>query len=137
MKEDSSDFRTWARRAEMDWKAIPLLSQAAEPQWENAAFHAQQCAEKYLKAFLISKNWQIKKIHDLTELLADCVEHDGKLGALAPDCALLTPFVMSGRYPGPRSWTTSECETAFAAAGRIRTEILKRLPFVIPLPPNA
>ncbi|MBW1960508.1 MAG: HEPN domain-containing protein [Deltaproteobacteria bacterium] len=36
----------------------------------TVCFHAQQCAEKYLKAFLTFKNIDFPKTHDIGELLA-------------------------------------------------------------------
>jgi HEPN domain-containing protein len=121
------DTAEWVRRAQQD---VELQNRALQepPMWEGASFHAQQSAEKLMKAYLIHNGWHLKRTHDLTDLLADCVDYDSSLSALTADCTLLTPFAMAGRYAGHRILNRSEYEAAIAAAERIRAEILKRLP---------
>jgi predicted nucleotidyltransferase len=56
-----------------DYQAALALSRLRKRPTPNAlSFHCQQCAEKYLKAFLVSKNVKFPKTHDLLEL------HSGK-----------------------------------------------------------
>jgi HEPN domain-containing protein len=117
----------WIRLAEQD---VELQTRALKepPIWEGASFHAQQSAEKLMKAFLLSNGWLLKRTHDLSDLLTDCLAYDPSLSALKSDCALLTPFAITGRYSGNRTLNPSDYEAAIAAAERIRAEILKRLP---------
>jgi HEPN domain-containing protein len=43
----------WVEKAENDYRtAVVVLEEIAEPIVDTACFHCQQCAEKYLKAFL-------------------------------------------------------------------------------------
>jgi HEPN domain-containing protein len=45
----------WIERAEEDFhQAQSALRQRKYPAYHSTCFHSQQCAEKYLKAFLIS-----------------------------------------------------------------------------------
>ena len=37
---------------------------------DTVGFHAQQCVEKYLKAFLVLKETEFQKIHDIEKILA-------------------------------------------------------------------
>jgi HEPN domain-containing protein len=127
MPVSSSIVAEWIKRAEDDWKIVQMLQQLPEPLWEIASFHAQQSAEKYLKAFLIHKGWTLRKTHDLTELLSDCITYVPALTSLSADCQELTPFALAGRYPAV-AITAKNCKSAIAAAQRIRTEIMKRLP---------
>lgn len=39
------------------------------PNWDDVCFHAQQCAEKYLKAKLCEADIPFGKVHDLVYLL--------------------------------------------------------------------
>jgi HEPN domain-containing protein len=126
MPKNSSILAEWVHRAENDWKLVQMLQRLPEPLWEIASFHAQQSAEKCLKAFLIQNGWKLKKTHDLTDLLADCVSFDSALSSLSADCRELTPFALAGRYPGV-SITEKTCKSAITAADHIRTELLKRL----------
>jgi HEPN domain-containing protein len=45
--------REWVRKAEIDFKTADHLFQSGPDFAEGAAFHSQQAAEKYLKAFLV------------------------------------------------------------------------------------
>ena len=122
------DPRDWLVRAEQDRQAIGAVISLQEPLWEIAAFHAQQASETFLKAFLVQNGWTLKKTHNLNDLLTDCLMYDGTLSQMSKDCTLVPPFAMAGRYARPLTVTRSTCEAAIAAAERIRTEILKRLP---------
>jgi HEPN domain-containing protein len=128
MPESSSIVTEWVRRANDDWKVVQLSRRLPEPLWEIASFHAQQSAEKYMKAFLIQKGWKLKKTHDLTDLLSDCIGYDSALSLLSTDRQELTPFALAGRYPTVLI-TSETCKSAIAAAERIRAVISKRLDF--------
>ena len=58
------------RTAESDWEGIKRLQQPLTPQlYDLVCFHAQQCIEKYLKAWLQEANLPVPRTHDLQELL--------------------------------------------------------------------
>ena len=66
--------------------------------WETHCFHAQQAAEKAIKAVLIAKGVDVPFTHDLDHLL-------GLVPGLAPppsvrEAAELTAFAVAARYPG-------------------------------------
>jgi len=46
------------------------------PATDAVCFHMQQCIDKYLKAYLIFNGKEIRKTHDLAELISNCVEID-------------------------------------------------------------
>ena len=50
------DFRAWIKKAESDLKtAEHTLTLKENCPFDTVCFHAQQCAEKYLKALLVYK----------------------------------------------------------------------------------
>ena len=51
--DESQDVRAWVQRAEHDLLNIENNLVAARVPWDTVCFHAQQSAEKYLKALLI------------------------------------------------------------------------------------
>lgn len=59
----------WLRRAEDDLLAGRVLAEASLPSYETASFHAQQAAEKALKALLMRHQVDFTRTHDLGELL--------------------------------------------------------------------
>ena len=67
--------------------------------WYGACFTAEQVAEKSLKAFLISRDKSVVKIHDLNALLARCAAIDPSFEELKDACATLTAYYAPSRYP--------------------------------------
>lgn len=67
--------------------------------YRGACFAAQQAVEKSLKAFLISNDIIIPKIHDLVALSQECVKKDIEFNQLDEACNLISPYYLSTRYP--------------------------------------
>jgi HEPN domain-containing protein len=62
-------------------------------------YHAQQCAEKYLKAFLVSKMIDFPYTHSIDALVNFCpTELD--LHTVLADTFELTNYAVARRYPG-------------------------------------
>lgn len=66
----ADDWEDWARFAEQDWQLAVSLLRRKQPSAVHIAFMAQQCAEKYLKAMLVSRQAAFPKTHDLRALNA-------------------------------------------------------------------
>jgi len=59
----------WIAKAEEDWNVAQMSYRARKhPSYDAAVFHAQQCAEKYLKARLEEAGIAITRTHDLLVL---------------------------------------------------------------------
>ena len=64
MKGKIDLVKLWVKKAESDLiTASNSLKILPEPPFDTICFHAQQCAEKYLKAFLIFHEVKFEKIH--------------------------------------------------------------------------
>ncbi|MGB2987673.1 MAG: HEPN domain-containing protein [Phycisphaerae bacterium] len=94
------DPRTWIAKAENDLLSISNNLSAERVPWDTVCFHAQQAAEKMLKAFLVSHGQTVSRTHNLEALLAEAVAVGGPLEVLEADCQLLTPYAVTLRYPG-------------------------------------
>jgi HEPN domain-containing protein len=55
-----------------------------------------------LKGYLISKGWSLKKVHDLSALLAECMVYDQDFETLKQAVITLNPYSVEARYPGDR-----------------------------------
>ena len=67
--------------------------------------------------------------HDLTVLLNACVTIEPEVGAIALDCRRLTYCAISSRYPGDvYDPDEKDGREMVAAARRVQTEIMSRLP---------
>lgn len=65
-----------------------------------AGLFLQQALEKYLKAYLISRGWGLRKTHELDRLLDAAIEYAPELGAFRPLCERVSPYYVVERYPG-------------------------------------
>lgn len=94
----SSDPDEWLRYARDDLAAARLLLTDAGLPVRMACYHAQQTAEKALKAALVHAGIQFRKTHDLVVLvglLSGPVRQ--KVGKL--DLQRLQQWAVDGRYP--------------------------------------
>jgi HEPN domain-containing protein len=77
---------------------------------EGAGFHLQQAAEKYLKGFLLGRGWQLKRTHDLEDLIDDAVQFDAHFETFREECRFSGEFYVSERYPFPLASVPSRQE---------------------------
>ena len=129
MSSPESNLSAWLRKAEHDLLNIENNLSAKDIPWDTVCFHAQQVAEKVLKAFLVHCGQDLTKTHDLVALLARCVEYQADLAPLESDCRMLTSFGVAARYPDDL-FEPSEADgrNVIAAAYRVRAMILPFLP---------
>ena len=91
----------WIGKAEGDFAIVLRESRARKnPSFDGICFHAQQCAEKYLKARLCEAGIEFAKVHDLTALLNQVVEIEPAWERFREDLAYLSDFAVTYRYPG-------------------------------------
>jgi len=91
----------WVDKAEEDFNSADLLLHAGEvPLPSPACFHCQQCAEKYLKAFLQEHQIQFERTHVLMALLELCIPLDRDFEKLGVDLDSLEGYAVAVRYPG-------------------------------------
>ena len=105
--------RQWVEKAEEDLRtAEHTLTLEKDCPYGTVCFHAQQCAEKYLKALLVFHAILFPKIHDLLELVP-LVPRALALGIQLADVAEVNRYAIEGRYPG--EWEPIMREDAEAA----------------------
>jgi HEPN domain-containing protein len=91
--------RRWLSYADEDLRVARYdLSMPEAPPWRVIAFHAQQSAEKYLKAYLVFHLIDFPYTHDLRRLLDLCAAHAGWAEQLR-DAEELTLYAITARYP--------------------------------------
>ena len=96
---------------------------------EAIAFHAQQAAEKSLKALLVARQVEFPKTHDLERLLDLVAVGDAPLAEALADVAELTPYGVEYRYPGEYAPVPAETAiTCVSLARKVHDEIARRLP---------
>jgi HEPN domain-containing protein len=107
----------WINKAEGDFAMMERESRARKnPNYDGICFHAQQCAEKYLKAKLCEADIDFKKIHDLVALLDKALAIEPLWEAFREHLAYLSDFAVNFRYPGE----SADRATALDARKRCR-----------------
>ena len=120
----------WVEKAETDLNTAEYLCRSGGNYAYAAAFHAQQAAEKGLKAFLVWHQIEFKKIHDIAALLGLASSAEPDLRNVLRDAESLTPYGVEYRYPGDYPQVTIDlAEHALSIAARVRDEIRERLPW--------
>jgi len=111
--------REWIEKAEGDYRVAASQWRVEEPVYDALCFHAQQCAEKYLKAWLVERGADFPKTHDLEALAKLCLPSLLDLVLLMDDLRFLTSFAVEIRYPGIFA-TRQDAEKCWQAAVRVR-----------------
>lgn len=89
----------WLTKAEEDLHAGDLILKGNMPSYGTVSFHAQQAAEKALKALLIRHQVEFGKTHDLGQLLRLAELKAAGISKTLADAETLTPFAVHTRYP--------------------------------------
>lgn len=123
--------REWILKAESDLlSAVHLLKLGSECPTDSVAFHAQQCAEKYLKALLVLHEVHVPKTHDLARLV-QLFPSTLQLAFEPEEQEVLTSYAAGARYPGWPEIPLAQARRSVAIARRLRREIRSLMPAVI------
>ncbi|MBX9734002.1 MAG: HEPN domain-containing protein [Chitinophagaceae bacterium] len=88
----------WFEKADEDILTAEVVIEASPKLFDVAAFHAQQAAEKYLKAFLVFKEIMPPRVHNIKMLIDIAVEYDKELENLR-EAETLSKYAIRSRYP--------------------------------------
>jgi HEPN domain-containing protein len=117
----------WISKAEQDYQTAETMARKRKyPVPDIVGFHAQQCIEKYLKAYLVLKRIDFPKTHDLIELLELAKEKDHLIETWRQDLRILNLFSVQFRYPGEGA-TLEESKIALKAMRKLRKFLRERL----------
>jgi HEPN domain-containing protein len=126
MKEQSDLVRGLLRKAESDLRALDATLEAEA--YDAAAFHAQQAAEKYLKAFLAHAEVDFPYTHNLAKLVELCAQVDASFVSLIPTVESLTPYAVELRYDSD-FWPDEEAvREARSRTLTVKDLVLSRMP---------
>jgi HEPN domain-containing protein len=126
----------WLEFADEDLRlASHGLTLASDVPYRLIAYHAQQCAEKHLKAYLVYQGIDFPYTHNISRLLELCAEKADWVSGLT-EAEELTPFAITTRYPGEDEKVTQEEATrAIEIAAKVRgivREALSRMGVTLP-----
>jgi HEPN domain-containing protein len=87
---------------------------------EIVCFHCQQSAEKDLKGFLVKRDIEPPKIHNLLDLLRMCQEIIPDFSILSAKCTFLNQYGVMPRYPSDLQITSDDVKIALRYARDIK-----------------
>ena len=88
----------WFAQGDMDVQAADILL-AQDGPLPVVAFHVQQAVEKYLKGYLVSRGWPLRRIHDLEVLIREAIARDADFVPFLGPCQRITEYYIETRYP--------------------------------------
>jgi len=115
----NADPLAWATLAEEDYLLARLALSQEKPLQYGVCFHAQQCAEKYLKAILALQGKAFPKTHDLLALSDLCLQSGVIVPISADRLDRLSAYAVQVRYPGEEP-TLEETQDAIEIAQATR-----------------
>jgi HEPN domain-containing protein len=117
----------WVQKAEGDFVTAQREMRARiAPNYDAACFHAQQTAEKYLKAFLQETNTVVPRTHSLADLLALILKLNTSFRLIQSDLNVMEGYAVQYRYPGQLA-DKMDAKAAFQAARATRQFIRREL----------
>ncbi len=127
-KELINIVNEWVIIADEDLKYAKLgLKISTGVSYRIISFHSQQCAEKYLKAYLVFSNTEFPYTHNITTLLDLCSLIDVAFESLR-DSEILTSYATANRYPGAyRKLKKTDAVSAIKLASKVRLKVRKKL----------
>ena len=123
----------WVENAEEDHVVVQQLQQGQHPVHNSICFHAQQCVEKYLKAWLQEQNIPSPRTHNLKELLKLIVPAMPVWRVWEPDFTFLSKYAVTTRYPGA-SATADETAHAMRICDEVRRAVREQLKLPLDVP---
>ena len=132
--EKTRKIKQWIDHADEDMRLAQdaMTISNHKPPYRLIAYHSQQCAEKYLKAYLVFYSIDFPYTHNISILLELCSEH-ATWPAKLKDAEELTAYAITTRYPGESEEVTKiDAGRAIEIAQQVRSQLrnaLKELGF--------
>ena len=100
MKKSKEDIiNGWMKKADRDLEVADRELKITDPLTDIICFHAQQSAEKYMKAYLIFLDIEFQKTHDIEDLVAVASKKGPSVLEFKDIGAELSTFAVEARYP--------------------------------------
>ena len=96
----------WFENARRDWQRVE--ERLEENECADAAFLLQQSLEKFLKGYLVSKGWELKRTHDVGDLLEEVTGFDPEYAAFRDLCKEISEYYYLEWSPSPSKVPTKD-----------------------------
>lgn len=113
MKPETAE---WTSKADADLATAQREASVDDaPNYDAVCFHAQQCAEKYLKAIMVEAGMRVPRIHDLEALVNLLSGEYIGLERILRFARILSAMAVEVRYPGMTADEDDAAESLKAA----------------------
>jgi len=99
MRTDENNPEDWLRSARVRLGSADDLY-PLEGASESVVELLQEATERFWKAYLISKGWRLRRIHDLGALMAEAIAFDARFEEFSDFADELTDHFWAMHYPG-------------------------------------
>jgi HEPN domain-containing protein len=130
MGNDNLNVAEWVQYAQEDYNLAVTIVKTHSPYpvpIRIVCYQCQQSAEKILKAYMIAKEGERTKTHDLEKLLEQCARHSSDFSRFDTACATLSTYVAASRYPSNMGLTELRMKQAMRDAFRILEFVKSKL----------
>ena len=94
-----NDTIQWFYKADNDYDAAKILNASYKKHTDIICYLCSQSVERLLKGYLVYKNQQIEKTHNLPYLNNLCKKYDNRFEIIKMECSILNKFNNNIRYP--------------------------------------
>lgn len=128
MNDKQLVIQRWIEKASRDLYTARTMLQVDDVPADIVCFHCQQCAEKSLKAFLVSCDQAPPRTHDVVKLLALCRNFREDFSSLEDSAIALADYAVEVRYPDDwREIPREEATEAVLKAVQVFTLVSEQL----------
>jgi len=108
MSEMTNSFSAldWLEGARKDWHQIE--ERLRDNECADAAFMLHQSLEKYLKGYVVSRDWELKHSHNLADLLIEIVQHEPNYEEFQELCEEISEYYFLEWNPSPEKVPSRE-----------------------------
>jgi HEPN domain-containing protein len=119
----------WFKKAENDLVNAENTMKMGNPPTDTICFHAQQCAEKYIKGFLSFHEIEFPKTHSLEDLVLLCKRVAPSIESDMGDIEILSGYGVEVRYPAELYYDIpkEDAKEAVNLAIKVKSAVLKYL----------
>jgi len=126
--DNTHSAREWQHIGAMDLNSAEYLQGMQPIPVEIICSHCQQSAEKHLKGYLVLKDVEPLKTHDLRVLARMCADINPAFEAIKVNCAKLTIYSVESRYPVGLGLEEQDMHHALTNAREIQSFVLAQAP---------
>ena len=121
--------KSWFLKAENDLINAGHTMTMETPPCDTVCFHAEQCAEKYLKGFLTYHQIKFPKTHSIESLVGLCKQVDPSIESELEDVEILSSYGVEVSYPDEVYYDIprEDAAEAIELAKKVKAFVLRHL----------